>query len=177
MTGSPAPCGRLAQLVRALARHARGQWFESTTAHHSYPSGAFLLGWRAGFAVGIFPAGACHEGIGRGGRYRRRCPYQTARCGIPSSEIHAMVAASTAPPAGPRIYTEPHDGLINLGDPSRKYGCPIHRLRNCVYRGYLSEMGRIKGSARGGGYSLISEAQLQARINSPPRMGRPLKVA
>ena len=27
--------GRLAQLVRALARHARGQWFESTTAHHS----------------------------------------------------------------------------------------------------------------------------------------------
>ena len=28
-------CGRLAQLVRVLARHARGQWFESTTAHHS----------------------------------------------------------------------------------------------------------------------------------------------
>ena len=28
------PRGRLAQLVRVLARHARGQWFESTTAHH-----------------------------------------------------------------------------------------------------------------------------------------------
>ena len=26
--------GRLAQLVRALARHARGHWFESSTAHH-----------------------------------------------------------------------------------------------------------------------------------------------
>ena len=26
--------GRLAQLVRALASHARGQWFKSTTAHH-----------------------------------------------------------------------------------------------------------------------------------------------
>ena len=29
-------CGRLAQLVRVLARHARGQWFESTTAHHQF---------------------------------------------------------------------------------------------------------------------------------------------
>ena len=27
--------GRLAQLVRALASHARGQWFKSTTAHHA----------------------------------------------------------------------------------------------------------------------------------------------
>ena len=30
--------GRLAQLVRALALHARGHWFESSTAHH------FILG-------------------------------------------------------------------------------------------------------------------------------------
>ena len=28
--------GRLAQLVRVLARHARGRWFESTIAHHSF---------------------------------------------------------------------------------------------------------------------------------------------
>ena len=26
--------GRLAQLVRALASHARGHWFESSIAHH-----------------------------------------------------------------------------------------------------------------------------------------------
>ena len=88
-----------------------------------------------------------------------------------------MVAASTAPPAGPRIYTELHDGLIPLGDASRKYGCPIHRLRNWVYRGHLNEMGRIKGTARGGGYTLILEAQLQARVNSPTNMDRPLQVA
>jgi hypothetical protein len=28
--------GRLAQLVRALRRHRRGQWFESTIAHHLF---------------------------------------------------------------------------------------------------------------------------------------------
>ena len=33
--------GRLAQLVRALARQARGQWFESTVAHHSPLPGLF----------------------------------------------------------------------------------------------------------------------------------------
>ena len=27
-------CGRLAQLVRAPARHAGGHWFESSIAHH-----------------------------------------------------------------------------------------------------------------------------------------------
>jgi hypothetical protein len=32
---APRVHGRLAQLVRVLARHARGQWFESTTAHHT----------------------------------------------------------------------------------------------------------------------------------------------
>jgi hypothetical protein len=28
--------GRLAQLVRALARHAKGHWFESSIAHHTH---------------------------------------------------------------------------------------------------------------------------------------------
>ena len=32
----PVEQGRLAQLVRVLARHARGQWFESTTAHQIF---------------------------------------------------------------------------------------------------------------------------------------------
>ena len=43
--------GRLAQLVRALARHARGQWFESTTAHH-----CFISGWDA---LRVWAAASC----------------------------------------------------------------------------------------------------------------------
>ena len=173
MVASPAPCGRLAQLVRALARHARGQWFESTTAHHPCLTGRSCLG-----GVLVLPGEfscrrllrktlnhACPDGIGCGGDYRCRCPYQAARRGDRSlplrhipSEIHAMVAASTAPPAhcSPARPTSrastrnsPTD-LFTLGDASRKYGCPINRLRNWVYRGHLSEMGRIKGLARGG---------------------------
>src|SRR4051794_26382900 len=31
---SLSPLGRLAQLVRARASHARGHWFESSSAHH-----------------------------------------------------------------------------------------------------------------------------------------------
>ena len=36
--------GRLAQLVRALASHARGQRFKSSIAHHAGPSDGFLTG-------------------------------------------------------------------------------------------------------------------------------------
>ena len=50
----PQTRGRLAQLARALARHARGQWFKSTIAHHltarltkkqPLSRGAFVRGW------------------------------------------------------------------------------------------------------------------------------------
>ena len=36
--------GRLAQLVRALASHARGHWFKSSTAHHTGPPGKTFAG-------------------------------------------------------------------------------------------------------------------------------------
>jgi hypothetical protein len=38
----PARNGRLAQLVRARASHARGHWFESSSVHHFGSDSVFL---------------------------------------------------------------------------------------------------------------------------------------
>ena len=87
-----------------------------------------------------------------------------------------MVAASTAPPAGPRIYTELPDGLITIGDASRKYGCPMTSMCDWISQGRLRDIGRLKAPARGG-YMLVSEDELQRCLRVRRKPGRSRKVA
>ena len=74
------------------------------------------------------------------------------------------------------IYTELPEGLIDLPTAMRKYGCHRQRLNNWVARGRLKVYGRLRGPARGGGYLVVSEDDLQSRLNGPlDKGGRPRK--
>ena len=76
------------------------------------------------------------------------------------------------------IYTELPEGLIDLPSAMRKYGCRRGRLDSWVQRGRLKVYGRLKGAARGGGYVVVSEAELTNRLATVPRKGgRPRKTA
>ena len=76
------------------------------------------------------------------------------------------------------IYTELPEGLIDLPSAMRKYGCRRGRLDSWVQRGRLKVYGRLKGAARGGGYVVVSEAELTNRLATvPSKGGRPRKTA
>ena len=77
------------------------------------------------------------------------------------------------------IYTEDEvpEGLIDLPSAARKYGHRITRLQRWVQRGHLKVYGRIRAPARGGGYLLLSEDELVARMRAEPNKGgRPRKI-
>ena len=66
------------------------------------------------------------------------------------------------------------EGLITLGDASRKYSIPFHVLERRVQRGRLIPEGPRPG--RGGGRILVHEADIIAYIEHPPKTGRPPKL-
>ena len=77
------------------------------------------------------------------------------------------------------IYTEDDvpDGLIDLPSAARKHGHRITRLQRWVQRGHLKVYGRMRAPARGGGYLLLSEDELIARMRAEPNKGgRPRKI-
>ena len=78
-------------------------------------------------------------------------------------------------PADDIVYDQLPDGLITLTDAARKYGLNIGTLRTWVLLGYINKAGRLKGPARGGGFLLLSEDEVLARVNTPRRPGRPRK--
>ena len=97
-----------------------------------------------------------------------------------------MVATATADHSEPElpgfedpglpIYTELPDGLIDLAKAAKKYNCTAERFRRWVYRGYLEERGRLRGPGPNGGSIVVCEADLDARVKSPPNKGgRPKK--
>ena len=59
------------------------------------------------------------------------------------------------------IYTELPEGLIDLPSATRKYGCGRSRLHGWVKRGVIRVRGRLKGAARGGGYLVVKEADIE----------------
>ena len=75
------------------------------------------------------------------------------------------------------IYTELPEGLIDLPTAGRKYGCHRARLRNWVMHGHLKVHGRLKAPARGGGYIVVSESELEHRLATvSTKGGRPRKT-
>ena len=74
------------------------------------------------------------------------------------------------------IYTELPEGLIDLPTATVRYECGRSRLHGWVQRGLLTVQGRLKGAARGGGYLLVSETDLQHILSTiSVKGGRPRK--
>ena len=63
------------------------------------------------------------------------------------------------------------DGLIDLPTASRKYGVNGSTMRRWVISGKIPSRGRLKAPARGGGYLVLSEAELVDYINAPRNKG------
>lgn len=74
------------------------------------------------------------------------------------------------------IYDELPDGLIDLPTASEKYGLKRGTIRTWIIKGYLDCHGRLKNSARGGGYLVVSEGELLKYKDAPrSKGGRPRK--
>ena len=73
------------------------------------------------------------------------------------------------------IYTELPEGLIDLPTAMRKYGCRRGRLDSWVKRGHLEVRGRLRGAAPGGGYLVVSEAEVVDRLETTAPKGGRLK--
>ena len=78
-------------------------------------------------------------------------------------------------PADDIVYDEVPEGLIDLPSAARKYSLNRGTLRMWVVVGHLRRAGRLKGPAPGGGFVLLFEDELVARLNAPRRPGRPRK--
>ena len=74
------------------------------------------------------------------------------------------------------VYTDLPDGLIDLPSAMRRYGCKAATLRGWVYQGHLKAVGRLRGSSPGGGYLVVSEAELEQHLASPRKKGRKPKI-
>lgn len=79
-------------------------------------------------------------------------------------------------PESEPVYDEVPPGLIDLPSIVRDKGIKRSTLNNWLLSGKLSSHGRLRGSARGGGYILVSEEELAAAVAAPRQKGgRPKK--
>jgi hypothetical protein len=75
------------------------------------------------------------------------------------------------------VYTKLPPGLITLSDAAREYDLNHRTIRNWVRKGDLKVHGRLKGSAKGGGFILLNEAALRVCVYLPKdKGGRPKKT-
>ena len=85
---------------------------------------------------------------------------------------HSDVPSDVEPP----IYDELPEGLISLPSVTRKYGLRARTVQDWVKLGRINLRGRLRGPAPGGGYLVVSEAELVAYMNAPRNKGgRPRK--
>ncbi len=75
------------------------------------------------------------------------------------------------------ILTELPGGLITVPDAGRKYGISRRTIQGWLRTGRLELRGRLRGSARGGGYMVVNETELVTYMNAPRNKGgRPRKT-
>ena len=80
--------------------------------------------------------------------------------------------------AGPdTVYNKLPPGLITLSDAAREYDLNHRTIRNWVRKGDLKVHGRLKGSAKRGGFIVLNEAALRVCMYLPKdKGGRPKKT-
>ena len=99
--------------------------------------------------------------------------------GASRQEIARVVSAVLNPPRqqkprnGPASHREAPQGTLTFSEAASKYSLSPRTIQGWVRTGRLSEAGRLRASARGGGKVLIVEAELVALLTNPPRRGRP----
>ena len=101
--------------------------------------------------------------------------------GLTQEEIMALVQdraqGAADQDASARVYTELPDGLIDLPSAAEKYGVNGDTLYSWVRKGLLAPAGRLRASARGGGYIVVREKDLLSHMQAPKnRGGRPRKT-
>lgn len=79
---------------------------------------------------------------------------------------------------GDVVYDELPEGLIDLPSAQERYGISRWSVYRAVEKGHINFCGRLRASARGGGYLLVDEAALVNYMASPKsKGGRPRKSA
>ena len=73
------------------------------------------------------------------------------------------------------VYAELPEGLITLPEAARKYNVNRRTIQTWLRQNHITSKGRLRGSARGGGFVLVSEDELVRYIATPKRIGRPPK--
>ena len=77
------------------------------------------------------------------------------------------------------IYLSESDlppGVIPVSEAARKYSKNRGTIHTWIRAGHLQIVAKLRGPARGGGFNLISEAELVALIADTPPMGRPKRI-
>ena len=69
------------------------------------------------------------------------------------------------------VYSELPPGLIDLPSAGRKYNVPRRTIHSWVNKGRVRLRGRLRGPTRGGGYLVVSEADLVAYLEGPRNKG------
>ena len=74
------------------------------------------------------------------------------------------------------IYDELPNGLIDVPSAARRHDLNLRTIHSWIRVGHISRVGRLRAPARGGGYSVVNEAELVAYKNAPRNKGgRPRK--
>ena len=78
--------------------------------------------------------------------------------------------------AGVPIYLRAPEGLITVPDAALKYALPQNTIQTWLFRGHIQQQGKVRGRARGGGFTLIDEKELLEFLEAPrDKGGRPSK--
>lgn len=98
----------------------------------------------------------------------------------PANNGNAQAYLPTFEPPGTPIFDELPPGMIDFPTASRSpeeggYGIHLRTLHNWVRTGRITEMGRLKARAPGGGYIVVWEQDLIDYIKAPRNKGgRPI---
>lgn len=118
-----------------------------------------------------------------------RATREALRPGTSEEDLHTMLQTAAdnllrgdvhhgdAPPHTPdTVYDELPPGLIDLRSAVAKYSINRNTLQTWIQNGRLQTFGRLKAPAAGGGYRLLSEAELVDYLVEPRSTGgRPRK--
>ena len=74
---------------------------------------------------------------------------------------------------GETVFDELPEGMIDLPSAAIEFGISRYTLRGWVEGKHIPVRGRLRGSARGGGFLILSKDDILKLKDSPPKRGRP----
>ena len=90
-------------------------------------------------------------------------------CQVPMLNLH--------PTGKQKVYRELPPGCITVPDAVRKYGVKPHTIYHWLEKGCITNFGRLKGRAVGGGFIILMESEFVAYKDGPRKKpGRKTKI-